>query len=51
MKHLFGMAAAFFIGGLCGALKIPIPAPNHWFGVALILMVYLGWLAGKWVMK
>jgi XapX domain-containing protein len=47
MKETIALLLAFAIGALCGRFAIPLPAPSHWFGVAVIAMIWLGYAAAK----
>lgn len=42
-KEIIAVALAFGIGAACGRFHIPLPAPNHWIGVALIVAIWLGY--------
>ena len=41
------LAIAFAIGAMCGKFEIPLPAPPHWFGVLLIVTIWLGYAVFK----
>lgn len=43
MKLLIAILLAIAIGFACGKTNIPLPAPNHWIGVALIAAIFLGY--------
>jgi len=42
MKESIALLLAFTIGALCGRFDIPLPAPSHWFGVAVIAAIWAG---------
>jgi len=46
MKLLIAAAICFGIGLACGRYEVPLPAPNHWVGVAAIVVIYLGYIIG-----
>lgn len=43
MKESIAILLAFAIGALCGRFQIPLPAPTHWVGIALIAAIWLGY--------
>ena len=47
LKEIIAVVLAFGIGALCGRLQIPVPAPTHWIGVALIVAIWLGYALFK----
>ncbi|MEM1442797.1 MAG: XapX domain-containing protein [Verrucomicrobiota bacterium] len=47
MKEAIAVAIAFAIGALCARFEIPLPAPPHWIGVALIVAIWLGYSVVK----
>lgn len=47
MKELIALLIAFGIGALCARFQIPLPAPPHWIGVALIGAIWLGYTVVK----
>jgi XapX domain-containing protein len=47
MKQALALLLALGIGALCGRFQIPLPAPPHWFGVALIACIWLGYVLAK----
>jgi len=46
MKLLIAAVICFGIGWTCGRYEVPLPAPNHWVGVAAIVLIYLGYILG-----
>lgn len=47
MKEAIALIIAFGIGALCARFSIPLPAPPHWIGVALIVAIWLGYVVFK----
>lgn len=47
MKEIIALLLAFGIGALCGRFQVPLPAPPHWMGVALIATIWLGYTLFK----
>ncbi len=47
MKEAIAIVIAFGIGAACGRFQIPLPAPPHWVGVALIVAIWLGYTVFK----
>lgn len=47
IKTAVALLVAFAIGGLCGRFQVPLPAPPHWVGVALIVAIWLGYVCFK----
>jgi XapX domain-containing protein len=47
MKEILAVIIAFGIGAACGRFAIPLPAPPHWIGVALIAAIWLGYTLFK----
>ncbi len=47
MKEVVAILLAFGMGALCGRFQIPLPAPIHWLGVALIAAIWLGYTLFK----
>ena len=47
IKEIIAVVLAFGIGALCGRFQIPLPAPPHWVGVALIVAIWLGYTVFK----
>ena len=47
MKQGIALVIALAIGYFCGRYEIPLPAPPHWFGVALIACIWLGYVLAK----
>lgn len=47
LKEVIALALAFGIGALCARFQIPLPAPPHWIGVALIVAIWLGYTLFK----
>ena len=43
LKEILGLLIAFGIGALCGVFRLPLPAPPHWLGVAMIATIWLGY--------
>jgi len=44
-KEVVGILLAFGIGAFCALFRIPVPAPPHWIGVAMIVAIWLGYTA------
>lgn len=47
MKETLALLLAFGIGAVCARFQIPLPAPPHWMGVALIVAIWLGFILFK----
>ena len=47
MKEAIALLVAFGIGAACARFTIPVPAPPHWIGVALIAAIWLGYTLFK----
>ncbi len=47
MKEVIAIAIAFAIGAACARFAVPVPAPPHWIGVALIAAIWLGYTVFK----
>ncbi|MEM7699249.1 MAG: XapX domain-containing protein [Verrucomicrobiota bacterium] len=46
-KEIIAVILAFAIGAGCARFQIPLPAPTHWIGVALIVAIWLGYTLVK----